>query len=121
MIQIKDNEDLGEFLRRPRAILFFDADWSGYAKISKQMVEFVEWYIELGKKDVSFYHGQFEDGLLPIGKEIQARGVPETCFAGNGSIAFFGSGKYLGEINSVIGAGNWAVWRNIENLFGIKC
>lgn len=120
MIEITTEQDLKQFFRQTHAILFFHASWSQYAVISRQMVEFVERYAT-GKRDVSFFFGEFEGKRLPLAETLVAAGVPgDIAFSGNGSLSFFQHGKHLRTMHSVIGEGNWTVWRNIDELFGKK-
>ena len=115
MVEIEDKEDLNKFLREERAVLLFYAKWSGFAKISKRMIECLE-----SGLDVRFYFGEFEGDRVSLGQEILALGVPKESFAGNGSISFFERGKHLGDINCVVGEGNWAVVRKIKELYGTQ-
>jgi hypothetical protein len=118
MIEIRSREDLERFFEHERAVLFFAATWSGYAEISRQMIEFVEGYAKAGGIDVPFFVGQFEDDLLPLGEELVAAGVPPWVFVGNGSLSFFLAGKHIRTMRSIIGEGTGAVWAHIEEVFG---
>ena len=119
MKEIKTEQDLSEFLKKKRAILFFHAPWSGYAMISKTMIEFVETYAKTGHEDVSFHFGVFEDERIPLADTLVATGVPATTvFTGNGSLSFFRSGQHIHTLPSVIGNGTFAVWRHIDEIFG---
>jgi hypothetical protein len=56
MKEITTREDLA-LLDTKRSIVFFDTQWSGYSKISRQMVEFVESYATAGKLGVATFTG----------------------------------------------------------------
>jgi hypothetical protein len=102
------------------AVLFFDASWSQYAVISKAMVEFVELYAKMGKRNVAFYYlGEFEPERMPLADALVAAGVRGAiAFVVNGSLSFFKNGKRMLTMSSVIGEGTGAVWRHLDDLFG---
>ena len=118
MIEIANDRDLREFLRRRQAALFFHATWSQYAVISKLMIEFVESKSIMGKRDIGFFWGEFEGDRVPLAKTVVALGVPDEAFLGNGSLSFFRQGEHVQTMRSVIGEGAWAVWKNIDTWFG---
>ena len=115
MIKIESDQDLDEFFRQEHAILFFDAPWSKYAVISRQMVEFVETRPNAERQQLRFFHGHFEGDRIPLAERLIAAGVPEAiAFVGSGSLSFFRSCDHVHTIASVIGEGAFAVWRHIE-------
>lgn len=117
MTEITNEKGLKDFLGQQHAILFFHAPWSQYAVISRQMVEFVERYANMGQRDVSFFVGEFEGERVPLGETLVAAGVPATvAFIGNGSLSFFRRGQHNHRMSSVIGEGTFAVWRHIDEL-----
>jgi hypothetical protein len=117
MIEIASDQDLNEFFRQEHAMLFFDAPWSKYAVIGKQMVEFVESYANAGKQNLRFYYGQFEGERIPLAEGLVVAGVPKAvAFVGKGSLSFFRSGKHIHTMASVIGEGTFAVWQQIDAL-----
>lgn len=119
MTEITNERDLKGFLRQKYAVPFFHASWSQYAVISKEMLEFVETYASMQQRNVRFFFGEFEGERLPLAEAVVATGVPGTvAFAGNGSLSFFRAGQHLHTMRSVIGEGTWAVWRNLDELFG---
>ena len=117
MVEIRDEKDLRTFLEQEHAALFFHAPWSQYAVISKQIMEFVESYSKMGKKEVQFFFGEFEGERVPLAEAIVAAGVPAAvAFTGNGSLSFFRRGQHIHTMSSVIGEGTFAVWRHIDEL-----
>jgi hypothetical protein len=118
MKEIKTSEDVKAVLNHSKVILFFGADWSEYAVISKTMMEHVERYTKMRNSDIAFYIGYFEDDKVQLAQAMSDIGVPnQMVIAGSGSIVFLKSGQYLGHIGSVIGEGTFAVWREIEKYF----
>jgi len=117
MVEIREEKDLRTFLKQEHAALFFHAPWSQYAVISKQIMEFVESYAKMGKKEVQFFFGEFEGERVPLAEAIVAAGVPAAvAFTGNGSLSFFRRGQHIHTMSSVIGEGTFAVWRHIDEL-----
>lgn len=119
MTEIKNERALTEFFKEKHALLFFHAPWSQYSVISKQMIEFVESYAKKGKRDASFFFGEFEGERVLLAEAVVAAGVPATvAFTGNGSLSFFQHGQHIRTMQSVIGEGTLAVWRHIHEIFG---
>lgn len=119
MIEIHDESDLRLLLKQEHAALFFHAPWSRYAILSKQMVEFVESYAKMGRKDVHFFFGEFEGELVHLAEAVVAAGVPaRVAFTGNGSLSFFRRGQHIHTLSSVVGEGTFAVWKHIDELLG---
>jgi hypothetical protein len=120
MIEITNERELREFFSQKCAVLFFDAPWSRYALISKAMMEFVEDYAKMGKRNVAFYYlGELKPERMPLAEALVTAGVGSAiAFVGNGSLSFFKNGQHMLTMSSVIGEGTGAVWRHIDDLFG---
>ncbi len=118
MKEIKSEIDIECILKAEAAIVFFHADWSEYAMISKQMMEHVERYCNLaGNEKVKFWFGQLEGDLLPLAEKLVSLDVPSDNFRGSGGVSFFKAGIHLAAITSVIGEGTFKVNEIIDNLY----
>ena len=117
MKAIGTETDLRDLLDAPMAILFLDANWSEYARISKLMVEHIEKYVHMKRSDIVFYCGQFEGGQLQLAQDVVDLGVSSQSFSGNGSLAFFIKGRCVENLNSVMASGTEKVWSSIRVHF----
>ncbi len=117
MIEITNKESLREFLRRKYGLLFLHSPWSRYCRESKELVENIETHFQASQQDVHFYFGVFEEDLVYLAAEVCALGVPDISFKGDGCLAFFKEGKYIGQIRSVIAEGDGLVFKKISEFY----
>lgn len=120
MILIDNDQALAGFFREEAAVLFYDAAWSQYSVISKQMIKFVEQYAQMSEPSVRFFICCFEGDLVPLAKRVVSAGVPDHVFSGNGAASFFRCGNHLHTMRSVIGEGTYAVWDHLKQLRGVR-
>lgn len=119
MIAITNERELQDFFTREKALLFFHAQWSDYAVLSKQILAFVERYSELEQRKVPFFFGEFEGALLPLAQSLATAGVSNSALgSGAGSLSFFRHGQHVRTIRSVVGDGLYEVWKTMDEIFG---
>lgn len=119
MIAITNERELQDFFARENAVLFFHAEWSQYAVISKQILAFVERCSELEQRRVSFFFGEFEGALLPLAQKLATAGVSTSALgSGAGSLSFFRRGQHVRTLGSVVGNGTYEVRKAMDEIFG---
>lgn len=118
MKSITANMNIQEVLNHENVVIFYEADWSGHARISKEMINFLEGYIKTKRDDIHFYCGQFEEDLLQHAQVLVEHGASQMVFSGNGSLSFFKNGIHKEDLNSVIGEGTNKVYKTLKKYYG---
>ncbi|MEM6755526.1 MAG: hypothetical protein AAF586_00025 [Planctomycetota bacterium] len=116
MIAIKTHGHLDDLFAETAAVLFFEADWSQYALISRQMMSHVESYARMGKVPIAFYSGAFDGEDASMANRLREGGIQIHAFNGGGSVAFYRKGELTHFMLSVISEGTDAVWREIDRI-----
>jgi hypothetical protein len=118
MKKIDSSTNLKEILQNENVVIFYEAEWSAYARISQSMISLVESYLKAKRNDIHFYTGAFEGELSNLGKELTCLGASEGNFLGNGALSFFKNGILKEDINSLIGEGNYKLWTILRTHYG---
>ena len=103
------NTDLEAVLNQPKVIIFYNANWSGYALIAEKKLINIEKNNII--ENIKFYSGQLEDNLQNLAKTLMAKGVSKNVFSGAGSISIFKNGIHQEDVISITQTGH-------ENLIG---